>query len=195
MRLLSSLALLVPLAASHSLKPDPASQHITKVSYDGYHVYNIRAADQNEADLLEKRFATYHTEVSRRGFEVAIPPNEVRSFNELGLKASLLSDDLGAQIRRENKAPIYKRNLHRIGELPDLTWYDSYHAYDDHLQYWDDLVAAFPRNSKKFNIGSSYENRTIYAFHFFGDRGEKGNKPIILWHSTVHAREWITTLV
>ncbi|UKZ88823.1 uncharacterized protein TrAFT101_004557 [Trichoderma asperellum] len=195
MRLLAALALLVPLVASRSLEPDSSSPHTAKVSYDGYHLYRIRAADQKEAEFLAKRFATYHTELTSRGFEVIIPPNEVRNFNELGLNARLLSDDIGSQIRDESKTPTYKRELHKIGELPDLSWYDSFHAYEDHLQYWDDLVAAFPNNSKKYNIGSSYENRTIYAFHFFGDKGIKGDKPIILWHSTVHAREWITTLV
>jgi hypothetical protein len=195
MKLLTALAALVPLVVSRSLEADSPSPRTAKISYDGYHVYSIRAADQNEADFLTKRFAGYHTEVSAQGFEVIIPPNEVRSFNELGLNARLISDDLGSQIRRESKAPAYKRGLHKSGELPDLTWYDSYHAYEDHLQYWDDLVAAFPRNSKKYDIGLSYENRTIYAFHFFGDKGVKGDKPIILWHSTVHAREWITTLV
>lgn len=195
MRFLTTLTLLAPLVTSRSLNVDSPSPRTDKVSYDGYHVYNIRAADHNEAEFLEKRFATYHTEVTSRGFEVAIPPNEVRSFNELGLNARLLSDDLGEQIRREDKAPVYKRHLHKAGQLPDLTWYDSYHAYEDHLQYWDDLVAAFPKNTKKYDIGASYENRTIYAFHLFGDKGEKGNKPIILWHSTVHAREWITTSV
>jgi hypothetical protein len=192
MKILATLALLAPVLASRSID---LGQRSAKVSYDGYHVYSVRAADQQEANFLEKRFATYPTLVSSRGFEVAIPPHEVRSFNEMGLDARLLSDDLGAQIRQEDKPPVYKRELHKRGELPDLSWYETYHAYEDHLQYWDDLVAAFPHNSKKFDIGASYENRTIYAFHFFGDKGETGTKPIILWHSTVHAREWITTLV
>lgn len=194
MRVLATLALLVPAVLASS--PVGLEQRGAQVSYDGYHVYSIRAADRQEANFLERRFATYHTQVSSRGeFEVAIPPSEARSFSDLGLDARLLSDDLGAQIRQEDKPPVYKRELHARGELPDLSWYDTYHAYEDHLQYWDDLVAAFPHNSKKFDIGTSYEGRTIHAFHFFGEKGETGTKPIILWHSTVHAREWITTLV
>ncbi|KAL6834328.1 hypothetical protein J3E69DRAFT_377118 [Trichoderma sp. SZMC 28015] len=196
MKFLKTLALLAPLVASRSVNVEESlGPRTEKVSYNGYHVYSIRAADKSEAEFIEKRFATYHTEVTSRGFEVAIPPNEVRSFNELGLNARLLSDDLGELIRRENKAPVYKRWLHKAGHLPDLSWYQTYHPYEDHLQYWDDLAAAFPKNSKKYELGLSYENRTIYAFHLFGDKGEKGNKPIILWHGTVHAREWISTAV
>jgi hypothetical protein len=91
-----------------------------------------------------------------------------------------------------------------------LSWFDSYHDYADHLDYWDDLVSAFPDNSDKFEIGKSYENRSIHAFHLFGDEKKKGpkgpkgpgkghgrpgkhgkkeGKPVILWHATVHARE------
>lgn len=139
---------------------------------------------------------------------IAVPPEEVETFAQLGLHARLLNSDLGSFIRStEGKAPTYDSTLHKRGELPDLSWFDSYHDYVDHLQYWDNLVSAFPDNSKKFEIGRSYENRSMYAFHLFGDdkkgpkgrgkghgrpreNGEKGSdKPIILWHATVHARE------
>ncbi|KAL1595435.1 hypothetical protein SLS59_008368 [Nothophoma quercina] len=94
--------------------------------------------------------------------------------------------------------------MQKRGELPGLSWYDSYHPYTDHLEYWDDLVHAFPKNSKKFPLGKSYENRTIHAFHLFGDKNKGGygpktndkrQKPVVLWHATVHAREWISTMV
>jgi hypothetical protein len=65
------------------------------------------------------------------------------------------------------------------------------------LSYWDDLVQAFPDNSEKFEIGQSYENRSIYAFHLYGDEkegSEKTGKPVILWHATVHAREVCASL-
>lgn len=119
----------------------------------------------------------YHTEVISPGFKVIIPPNEVRSFNDLSLNVRLLSDDIRSQIRDESKTPTCERELHKIGELLDLSWYDSYHAYDDHLQYLDDLVADFPKNFRKYNFSSSYENRTIYAFHLFSDTGFKGDSP------------------
>lgn len=195
MKLSRTLALLAPLVASRVASIDSLTPRTEKVSYDGWHLYSIAATDKGQADFLDRQFASYPTMVTSRGFEVAIPPSETQSFNKLGLVAQLLSDDLGQLIRLEAKAPTYNRGQHKAGELPDLNWYDTYHDYDDHLEYWDDLVAAFPKNSKKYDIGTSYENRTIYAFHLFGGKDEKGNKPIILWHATVHAREWITTLV
>jgi hypothetical protein len=113
----------------------------------------------------------------------------------LGLSAEILNSDLGRDIRAEAKVSAYDSALSAPGELPDLSWYQTYHPYDDHLGYWDDLQAAFPNNSELFDVGPSYEGRNIFGLHLWGDNGEKGNKPIIYWHGTVHAREWITTMV
>ncbi|KAL9078035.1 MAG: hypothetical protein Q9157_003033 [Trypethelium eluteriae] len=167
-------ATLVPLAAaSLTSHPSPADLRSSdpKVNYDGYHVYSVRAADVHEAHELEKRFARYPTVQRRSTVDVAIPPQEVRGFNALGLEARLLNIDL------------------------DLSWFDTYHNYTDHLQYWDDLTDAFPKNSEKFDLGLSYEGRSIYAYHYFGGKGDARDKPVVLWHLTVHAREWITTMV
>ena len=197
---------LVYLALSAAATPLQADRTLStrneKISYDGYHVYSLAPSSALEARELERRFERYHTHPVRDTLEVAVPPSDLEHFQALDLEARLVHSDLGSYIRStEGKAPSYNSALHKRGELPDLSWYDSYHNYSDHLTYWDDLVAAFPDNSKKFEIGKSYENRSIYAFHLFGDeekkkgygkpwKGEsKVEKPIILWHATVHARE------
>jgi hypothetical protein len=194
---------LVYLALSAAATPFQADRSLStrnaNVSYDGYHVYSLAPSSSLEARELEKRFERYHTHPVRDTLEVAIPPEDLEEFHALKLEPRLVNSDLGSYIRStEGKAPSYNSALHKRGELPDLSWYDSYHDYSDHLTYWDDLVAAFPDNSEKFEIGKSYENRSIYAFHLFGDEekkkgygkpGSKVEKPIILWHATVHARE------
>jgi hypothetical protein len=196
----TKLALLAPLVtgspfdATSALVPRTAG-----FTYDGYHVYSITPSSAQEARDLSRRFSRHHTHPIRDTLSVAIPPNEISSFESLGLNTRLVNTDLGAHIRSiDGKAVTYNRALHKRGELPSLTWFDTYHPYADHLDYWDDLVHAFPKNAKKFPLGKSYENRTIYAFHLHGDKkrggyGGKGKdqrgKPVILWHATVHARE------
>ncbi|EOA90116.1 hypothetical protein ACJQWK_08076 [Exserohilum turcicum] len=197
---LSSLVVAVQLAAASPFTHDAGFlSRSAKPSYDGYQIYSITPSSAEEAHQLDKRFSSYHTHPIRNTLSVAIPPNEIDSFNALGLNARLVNADLGKYIRSTEKEPVYKRDLHKRGQLPDLSWFDTYHAYADHLEYWDDLVEAFPENSKKFAIGQSYENRTIWAFHFHGDKdkvnGTVEEKPVILWHATVHAREWISTMV
>ena len=171
------------------------------VSYDGHHVYRIQASTPRDIEAIEHRFARYPSVHSAEALELVIPPGDVASFEEaLGLDATLLSIDLGAQIRAES-APAHdtysRRSMHRRtnGTLPDLSWFDSYHAYADHLAWWDAVVAAFPGNAEKITLGQSYEGRDLHAFHLWGDDGVSSEKPIILWHGTVHAREWISTMV
>ena len=75
-----------------------------------------------------------------------------------------------------------------------LPWFDSYHSYADHLAFLDDLVTQFPRNARIVSAGQSFEGRDIKGIHIFGSSGA-GHKPAIIWHGTVHAREWIATMV
>ena len=42
--------------------------------------------------------------------------------------------------------------------------------------------------------GTSLQGQPITGIHLFGSGG-KGTKPAIVLHGTVHAREWITTMV
>ncbi|KAF1360884.1 carboxypeptidase-like protein A4 precursor [Lizonia empirigonia] len=135
---------------------------------------DITPSSAIEAHNLANRFSRYHTHHFRDTLSVVIPPDEVLSFESLGLNARLVNSNMGAHIRNiDSKATSYNRALNKRGELPDLSWFDGYHPYADHLDYWDNLMHAFPENSKKIAIGKSYENRTMHA---------------ILWHATVHSR-------
>jgi hypothetical protein len=201
MRFIPLLSLALSAAATPLQADRILNTRNAKVNYDGYHVYSLTPSSALEARQLERRFERYHTHPARDTLEVAVPPEDIEDFHALNLEARLVDSDLGSYIRStEGKAPSYDSALHKRGELPDLSWFDSYHDYADHLTYWDDLVAAFPDHSEKFEIGKSYENRSIYAFHLFGDEEKRGygkpgkgeskvEKPIILWHATVHARE------
>lgn len=195
-----NLALLAPLVAGSPFSVGhPSATRTGEASYDGYHIYSVTPSSANEARELAKRFSRYHSHPIRDTLSVAIPPEEVTTFENLGLNARLVNTDLGAHIRNiDSKVVTYNRALHKRGELPSLSWFDTYHPYEDHLNYWDDLVHSFPKKLKKFPLGKSYENRTIYAFHIFGDAKKGGygpktkdarQKPVILWHATVHARE------
>lgn len=78
--------------------------------------------------------------------------------------------------------------------VPDLAYFNSYHPYADHVKFLQDLSASFKSNSEVFSVGKSVEGRDITGIHIWGSGG-KGSKPAIVWHGTVHAREWITNMV
>ena len=204
MKFLVSLVLLAPLAAASAVPISPSLRggpttvepRAEKVSYDGYRVY--RVAVNGVPASIERQLKSYHTIHTREHIEVAIPPAEVNSFEGLGLDAELINDDLGRDIAAEaTVVSSYAAPLRGRGDLPDLSWFDAYHPYDDHVQYWEDLQAALPDNSKLFDAGPSYEGRSIFGLQLWGGDGgrENSSKPIIYWHATVHAREWISTAV
>ena len=78
--------------------------------------------------------------------------------------------------------------------LPDLSYFNSYHSFDQHLQFLTDLRTSFSNNSEIFTAGNSVEGRPIRGIHIWGRNG-KGKNPAIIWHGTVHAREWIAAPV
>ena len=80
------------------------------------------------------------------------------------------------------------------GALASSSWFNSYHPYADHLTFLNHLVTQFPKNAKIVSSGKSLQGRNIKGINIFGSSGS-GSKPAIIWHSTVHAREWIATMV
>jgi len=73
------------------------------------------------------------------------------------------------------------------------TWFNSYHAYSDHLQFLRDLQSQYSSQSAIVTAGSSLNGNPITGIHFWGSSG-KGTKPAVVLHGTVHAREWVSTM-
>lgn len=81
-----------------------------------------------------------------------------------------------------------------VAALPDISYFNSYHTFDQHVQFLADLASAFTGNAELFTAGNSVEGRAIRGIHLWGSSG-KSKKPAIIWHGNVHAREWITAPV
>lgn len=184
MKFLLAGSLLVALASGIAV---PKSDF---VSYDGYKVFRVKTQGQSES-IRDKLSSLSYEEWSgqkRTYFDIAIPPEELAAFERLDLDSHCMHQDLGASIKEESaKQTVWKR------QVDDMSWFDSYHPYEDHQQYFDDLHAAFPDNSEMVSSGTSYEGRDMFGIHMWGADGP--GKPAVLWHGTVHAREWITSMV
>ena len=74
------------------------------------------------------------------------------------------------------------------------TYFSSYHPYADHIQFLKDLQTQYPDRAEVVTAGSSLNGNAITGIHIFGSSG-KGVKPAIVFHATVHAREWIGAMV
>ncbi|KAJ0107969.1 hypothetical protein J7T55_008105 [Diaporthe amygdali] len=120
--------------------------------------------------------------------DIVVAPDQILKLESLKLDYRTLHKNLGESITAESKVKdSYRR------DVDDLSWYDSYHSYADHVQYLSDLHEAFLDNSELISSGRSHENRSIHGIHLYGDDGP--GKPAVLYHGTVHAREWITAPV
>lgn len=162
-----------------------------KRQYDGHQVLRVRTDRRPNAVL--RRLASISLEPWKQEtvgshFDVVVPPEKLAEFETLKLRSTVLHADLGESIAAESASQsTWKR------QVDDLSWYDTYHPYEEHIQYFEDLQASFPNNSELISSGTSYEGRDLFGIHLWGDAGP--GRPAVLYHGTVHAREWITTLV
>lgn len=180
---------LLALASAVALRP----REEESISYDGFKVYRVATGDNLatiQNDLSDFSLQTWNIDVSQY-MDVAISPDQIEKFESLSLDTTVMHEDLGADIKAEWD-PSASSGLQRRA-LPSLSWFNNYHSYNEHVQFVKDVQSAFTSNSEVITSGTSVEGRVITGIHLWG-KGGKGSKPAILFHGTVHAREWITTM-
>ncbi|KAH8930251.1 Zn-dependent exopeptidase [Atractiella rhizophila] len=208
MHLLSLLSLFAFALAAPTTTSDPTAQ------YDGVKVLRIPTSTQAFADSLSAIVDKHGVELWTHHFapnsnvDVQVSPEKYDAFvgevNALlsssgygtgNRKAGILTmhEDLGESIRKESEGSDRPVSNARVG-LASPTWFTSYHSYADHLTFLSDLVRTYPNNARLVSTGTSLQGRNITGVQIFGSSGA-GVKPAVVWHGTVHAREWIGTMV
>ncbi|KAI0187374.1 hypothetical protein F4808DRAFT_466409 [Astrocystis sublimbata] len=187
------------LASSGAFAWPVSTSCSTKVSYARYQVYRVSVSSAAELDAASRG----GIELRRRrsgdkgwAVDVAVAPGDAVAFEMRARRNNpleTLSRDLGAELEMESARPNNTNT--NTGEEANLEWFDSYHAWEEHMQYWRDLTATLPFNSDMFSVGQSFEGRPIDGIRLRGSDGKNGKKPAILFHGNVHAREWITSMV
>ncbi|PPQ70195.1 hypothetical protein CVT24_003911 [Panaeolus cyanescens] len=184
-----------------------AANDYPTTGYEGVKVLRIPTGkDTTALDALIKRLDLNVWTHASRPFshvDVEVPSDLYNTFlssiekisQDSGISNSftVLHDDLGASIRKEAAGFKFSAELATQGELANYDWFKAYHPYSDHLTWLDDLVAAFPNNSRIVSTGTSVEGRDIKGINIFGSSGPE-TKPAVIWHATVHAREWISSM-
>lgn len=186
---------------------------LAKVTYDGAKAMRISVGEDVTPllSIIEKlSLPTWKglaggVPIANGHVDLVVPADKVAEFTKLTSKMNteVMHEDLGLSIAEEGNMAVYAGKLNlvmffeaNIGKAgtANATWFNSYHPYADHLQFLTDLVALFPTNAEIVTSGTSNAGRAITGIHFWGSGG-KGSKPAIVLHGTVHAREWITTMV
>ncbi|KAF5656453.1 ECM14-like protein [Fusarium heterosporum] len=153
-------------------------------SYSGYKVFRVNT--HGNSDVTEKLSPVTFDEWEHgyQHVDIVVAPNDVDAFESLELDYTTLHEDLGTSITGES---VSRKKWKR--QADDDSWFDEFHNYEDHIDYFRDLQSQFPNNSKIVSSGKSYQKRNIYGLHLYGDDGP--GKPAVLYHGSVHAREWI----
>ncbi|KAI0485815.1 hypothetical protein F4859DRAFT_396860 [Xylaria cf. heliscus] len=158
--------------------------------YDDFKVFRVKTharASEVQAKLSNITFEQWNHDVNSH-IDIVLAPDQLPAFQELGLEFDVMHSDLGASIAAESaQSSVWRR------QAGDPSWFDSYHNYSDHVRYLQSLRELFPGNSEIISSGYSYENRSLNGIHLWGAGGP--GKPAVLYHGTVHAREWISTAV
>ncbi|KAK3368684.1 hypothetical protein B0H63DRAFT_79957 [Podospora didyma] len=193
MKLLLAFSTVLALAAAAppalAVRPKPE-----KKSYDGYKVFRVTVGHEiNKVNgIVSKLDLTTWKGAPRAGAyaDIVVPPAQLDAFNTeiAGLETLTMHEDLGASIAEESSFSTYAAGS------ANATWFNSYHAYADHLQFLRDLQSSYPTQSEIVTAGNSLNGNPITGIHFWGTAG-KNVKPAIVFHGTVHAREWISTMV
>ncbi|PKS05657.1 hypothetical protein jhhlp_008176 [Lomentospora prolificans] len=178
--------LLLPFASASAARRAEKSARIDYSGFKGLRVkvpqgQNPLEVENDLADLIAHVVDFGHGE----HMDVVVAAENVESITQL-LDTEIIVEDVGAVIAEEGESV-------ETLAVPSETWFTTYHAYADHVQFLTDLQKGFASKSEIITIGTSVEGRPIRGIHIWGSGG-KGSKPAVLFHGTVHAREWISTM-
>ncbi|KAF4960803.1 hypothetical protein FSARC_10355 [Fusarium sarcochroum] len=176
-----SLLTLLPLALATAV---PSSK---KVDYTGFKSLRVTLPKdaKDAAHEINKLAATILNPGSKDELDVIVSPDNLDAVTKLASDSTVLVEDVGAVLAKEEISKIYA--------VPSESWFTAYHSYNDHLQFLKDLQSSFPTQSEVVSLGTSFQGRTLTGIHIWGSGG-KGSKPAVVFHGTVHAREWIATM-
>lgn len=167
-----------------------------KVTYDGVKVFRIDIGDSPEQvasikGLVSKLGLSLWTEdvAENTHVDLEVPKDKLSAFREAtkSFVLSVMHDDLGVSIRKESSS-----TKGQFSVITGTTFFDSYHHYGENLAFMSELAAQFPSHAEIVVAGYSEQGREIRGIHIWGS-GEKGSRPAVIFHGTVHAREWIAT--
>ena len=69
---------------------------------------------------------------------------------------------------------------------------DRYRDYKKHIAHLDFLASKYPDIIEIFEIGKSFENRSLKAIKIGNTTVSNGHRPAIWIQGGMHAREWIS---
>lgn len=190
------------VASSLGVLANPATPRPRAITYDGFSVFRVPVGNDASkvAEIVDKLQLDTWKSFRKPGAyaDVVVPPEQREAFD------AEVAGIEGVEVMHENLAASIAAEMEPAAELDvmsksalaavNTTWYSAYHSYADHLSYLRSLATQYPNNAEIATSGNSLQGNAITGLHIYGSAGP-GVKPAVVFHGTVHAREWITTMV
>ncbi|ROW06675.1 hypothetical protein VPNG_06735 [Cytospora leucostoma] len=189
-------------------------------NYNGYKVFRLNTGPGNISEFLKNELNDFeyhvHDSTPLGDLSVAIAPDNITAFEALRLEASVLHEDLGADIEAESGWGKLSVNEYTFAEADAYTdnkwelhpcfrakgqwfedWFTTYHQFYEHMDFWDAVLSCFPGHSENKKIGETFQSRDIRAIHLWGAPGKESSDPppALYFQANALGRDWIATAV
>ncbi|XP_057376006.1 carboxypeptidase B-like [Daphnia carinata] len=168
------------------------------VSYSGYQVWTITTSSEEENQIVLNLRQVYGLDVwqwqesTNAATDVLVPPNissELKfKLNEANISYVVKIADLQSAINDEN--PNASSSSLGTKAAHNMDW-TSYHRLDDIYGYLNYLAVTYPNLVELINVGTSYENRSLYLVRI-SNATAPDTQPAVWIDGGFHAREWIS---
>ncbi|MEW6199966.1 MAG: M14 family zinc carboxypeptidase [Planctomycetota bacterium] len=162
------------------------------VRFDGHKFVRVAVQSLEQLDAIHALDVILMSDAEGVGLvDFVVSPQALAGLDALGVSYKVLNDDIQKDIDAERA---------RLAAAPEVDprdrgWFDDYKTNDQILQFIDAWTATYPNLvSAKYQIGTSWEGRPIYAVTITGPVGNPSAKPGICFNGTCHAREWISPM-
>ena len=156
--------------------------------YDGYKV--VRVDVRTARDLATTLALTDDVWSHRVGIggpvDINVSPAQLAVLAGTGMNFTVLIDNLQALIDAERNRVAQNQ---WAGDGP--TFFNDFRTYDQHRQFLQDLVTAYPNLAQMVVVGQSLEGRDIFGIKITGP-GSTASRPAAFYNAAQHAREWAT---
>ncbi|CAK7205308.1 hypothetical protein SEUCBS139899_008077 [Sporothrix eucalyptigena] len=174
------------------------SPAVSSVSYRGVQVLRLPVRHDNVATInraiADLGLGTWQdARTVGRYADIVVHPDVAEDLRaRLGpdtALAKVMHPDLEAAIAAESQYEVYTPGS------ANATWFQSFHLYADHMRFLQDLQTRHANNTEIVSSGLSLDGRNLTGLRIFGSGGGQTKRPAVVFHGTVHAREWIATMV
>jgi murein tripeptide amidase MpaA len=163
------------------------SSAATRVSYEGHQVWRLLPENAAQLRVLAGMSDVdfwLDPSVVGRPVDLRVSPSQ-----QLGLISKLAGLNLSYSVHIPDVEEHFNESYISAG----ADWDDSYHRLADINTWLQQQVAANPKLASIFEVGQTYEKRTVYGIKITGATG--ADKPQIYYDGGIHAREWIAPAV